>query len=327
MTDLSTTYMGLKLRNPILVASSSLTNTVENIRKCEKAGAGAIVLKSLFEEQIQAEGRNLAEGSHPSWHPEAFDYLQKTAMEMSESDYLRLVKGAREAVSIPVIASLNCISSEGWLDYAEKIQTSGADALEVNIAMMPSDPKRTAAEIEDLHYRLIERLRKQIRIPIAVKLGPFFTSMPRIAAECLYRGANALVLFNRFYLFDIDLERMKTVPGSRFSGADEYHQSLRWTALLAGRYKIDLSASTGIHDAATVLKFILAGATTVQLCSVLYRNGLDLITTILKDMTTWMESHSIEALPEIRGKLSQMQSNDPELYERLQYIKALVGIE
>ncbi len=327
MSDLTTLYMGLKLRNPIIAASCSLTNTVDNIRKCEKAGAGAIVLKSLFEEQIQAEGRNLADGSHPSWHPEAFDYLSKAAMEMSESEYLRLVKGAREHVSIPIIASLNCISAEGWMDYAEKLQNVGADALEINVALLPSDPKRSAAEIEDGYYRIIEKLRKQIRIPIALKIGPYFTSMTRIAAESVFRGINALVLFNRFYLFDIDLERLKTVPGSRFSGPDEYHQSLRWTALLAGRYKLDISASTGIHDAQTALKFILAGATTIQLCSVLYRHGVDHIGTILNGMTEWMSRHSIASLADIRGKLSQMQSPEPELFERLQYIKALVGIE
>lgn len=327
MVDLSTRYMGLVLRNPLIVASSSLANTSEGVSRCADAGAGAIVLKSLFEEQIQAETEDLEEYSWILGHPEAFEYVREIGMSLGPREYLKLVEETKNAVSIPVIASLNCISPKWWVSYAKQIALAGADALELNISVMPSDPNRTSKEVEGLYFKIFEGIRTQIEIPIAVKIGPYFTSMARIADEFGRRGAAALVLFNRFYQLDIDIEKLELMPGPRFSSPQEMNLSLRWIALLAGRISCDLAASTGVHDGAGVIKHLLAGASAVQICSTLYIKGLKQIDRMLKEIEVWMGKHGFENIDQIRGKLSQMQSARPELYERLQYIKALVGIE
>jgi len=327
MIDLSTKYMGLHLRNPLIVASCSLVNTLEGVRRCADAGAGAIVLKSLFEEQIQAETKDLEQHSWLPGHPEAFDYLRGFGMELGPHEYLKIVEEVKRAVSVPVIASLNCISPKWWVNYAKQIATAGADALELNISVMPSDPNRSSKEIEHLYFKMFEAVKTRIDIPIAVKIGPYFTSMARMAWELGRRGASALVLFNRFYQLDIDIEKIELAPGYRFSSPDEMNLSLRWIALLAGRVNCDLAASTGIHDGAGVIKQLLAGASAVQICSTLYLNGVKQIGKILKQIETWMKKHGFDSIDQIRGKLSQMQSDRPELYERLQYIKALTGIE
>lgn len=325
--DLSTKYMGLHLRNPLIVASCSLVNSSESVRRCADAEAGAIVLKSLFEEQIQAETEDLEQHSWLSGHPEAFEYVSKMGMALGPRKYLKLIEKAKSEVAIPIIASLNCISPKWWTDYAKQIAGAGADALELNISVMPSDPNRSSKDIEHLYFKIFEEVKWRIEIPIAVKIGPYFTSMARMAHEFSRRGASALVLFNRFYQLDIDIEKLELSPGYRFSSPDEMNLTLRWIALLTGRVNCDLAASTGVHDGAGVIKQLLAGASTVQICSTLYLNGVEQIGRILRQMETWMKKHGFDSLDQIRGKLSQMQSDRPELYERLQYIKALVGIE
>ncbi len=327
MVDLSTKYMGLALRNPLIVASSSLVNSSEGVRRCAEAGPGAVVLKSLFEEQIQAETEDLEQHCWILGHPEAFEYVRGVRMSLGPREYLKLVEEAKSMVSIPVIASLNCVSPKWWVSYAKQIVAAGADALELNISVMPSDPDRSSKEIEDLYFRIFEEVKSGIEIPIAVKIGPYFTSIARIAGEFSRRGASALVIFNRFYQLDIDIEKLELSPGYRFSSPEEMNLPLRWIALLAGRINCDLAASTGTHDGAGVIKQLLAGASVVQLCSTLYINGIEHIGRILKELETWMEKHGFDSVDQIRGKLSQTQSDRPELYERLQYIKALVGIE
>ncbi len=327
MSDLSTTYMGMKLKNPILVASCSLTKTVDGVKKCADAGAGAVVLKSLFEEQIDVDIQDMEKHLMPYWHPEALDYVQGMGMSFGPKEYISIIKKARKAVSIPVIASLNCISPKWWVTYAKQILDAGADGLELNVAMMPSNPERTGKEIEDIYLRIIADVRAHIDIPIAVKIGPYFTSLARFATELRKSGAAALVLFNRFYQPNIDIEKMELAPGYNFSSPEDMGLSLRWIALLSGRIGCDLAASTGIHDAAGVIKQLLAGATVVQLCSTLYLNGLQHIKTIVDELTSWLDNHAFSSVTEVRGKLSQLQSEKPELYERIQYIKALVGIE
>ena len=328
MADLSTSYMGLSLQNPLMVASCSLTNTSEGVRRCADAGAGAIVLKSLFEEQIEAQIKeDLEQHLWLSGHVEAFEYVRGMSMEFGPAGYLKLVEEAKRAVSIPVIASLNCVSSKWWTDYAKRIASAGADALELNVAIMPSDPSHKPLTIERLYFDILGEVKSHLNIPIAMKIHPYFTSVAQMVEELCRRGVSALVLFNRFYKLDIDIEKLELAPGYRFSSPEEIYQSLRWITLLAGRIPCDLAASTGVHDAAGVIKHLLAGATTVQLCSTLYLNGIGQIATILGEMETWMLRHSFNSVDEVRGKLSQMQSPHPELYERLQYIKALVGIE
>lgn len=327
MTSLSTEYMGLRMANPLIVASCSLVSTAEGVRRCADAGAGAVVLKSLFEEQIEAETQDLQRHLWFSGHSEAFEYVKKMGMALGPREYLKLVEEAKSAVAIPVIASLNCISPKWWANYARQIASAGADGLELNISLMPSEPSMSSQEIERLYLRILEEIKRRVDLPIAVKMGPYITSMAHLADELSRRGASALVLFNRFYRLDIDTDKLELAPGYRYSSPDEMSVPLRWIALLAGRVNCDLAASTGVHDGAGVVKQLLAGATATQVCSTLYLNGLEQIGRILEQLEAWMTTHGFGSLHEIRGKLSQMQSAYPVLYERLQYIKALVGIE
>jgi dihydroorotate dehydrogenase (fumarate) len=327
MADLSSGYMGIKLRNPLIVASCSLTNSVEGVQRCADAGAGAVVLKSLFEEQIEADTKEVERHVWLAGHTEAYDYVRKIGIETSAQDYLNLLERTKQAVSIPVIASLNCITPGWWTDYAKKIETAGADGLELNVALLPSDPRHSSHEIEKIYYRIVEDVKKSVRIPIAVKIGPYFTSIASVASVLSDKGAAALVLFNRFYQFDINIDKLDLVPGYRFSTPEEINFSLRWISLLGGRVKCDLAAATGVHDASGVIKQLLAGAAAVQICSTLYIHGIGHIASILSNIETWMQKHHLRSVAEFRGRLSQKDSDRPELYERLQYIKSLVGIE
>ena len=327
MVDLSTKYMGLNLPNPLIVASCSLTKTLDSVRTCADAGVGAIVLKSLFEEQIEVEVKDIEEYLLPYWHPEAFDYVREMGMELGPSEYLKLVEEAKTSVSIPIIASLNCITPKWWIEYAKQIVDAGADGLELNIFIMPVDLQKTGNKIENTYYKILEEVKANIDIPIAVKIGPYFTSIAQVVNELSRRGASAVVLFNRFYQPNIDIEKLELAPGYHFSSPEEMGLSLRWIALLSGRVNCDLAASTGIHDGAGVIKQLLAGASVTQLCSTLYLNGLKQIGNILKEVEEWMKKHGYKSVDEIRAKLSQSESDHPELYERIQYIKALVGVE
>jgi len=327
MADLSTTYMGLRLASPFLVASCSHTKTVEGVKKCADGGAGAVVLKSLFEEQILADMRESEIEAEFLWHPEALDYVQRMGLELGPAEYLRLVRESKKAVSIPVIASLHCLTPKLWIDYVRKIADAGADAIELNISIMPSDPKRTSADIEQRHLEIVESAARAVKLPVAAKIGPHFTSIAHMAGELQKRGASALVLFNRFYQFDVDLEKLELKGAYRLSTPFEIALPLRWIALLSGKVKCDLSASTGVHDAAGAIKMLLAGATTVQLCSALYLKGIGQIGTVRDGVEKWMDERGMKTLADVRGRMSQMRSGAPELYERLQYIKALVGID
>jgi len=325
MADLSTTYMGLALRNPLIVASCGLTKTADGVRRCADAGAGAVVLKSLFEEQILADLRGNEIDTGFLWHPEALDYVQRMGLELGPQSYLKLIEESKKAVSIPVIASLHCVSSGLWTDYVRKIADAGADAIELNISVMLSDPRRESGDVEKIYMDTVESVARLAKIPVAVKIGPYFTSVARMASELWKRGAKALVLFNRFYQFDINLDTMELAPGHSLSSPQEIALPLRWISLLSGKVKCDFAASTGVHDADGAAKLILVGATTVQLCSTLYKNGLSRIGTIRTDLERLMEKHGFKSIDQMRGKLSQARSDKPELYERLQYIKALVG--
>ena len=327
MIDISTNYMGLKIQNPIIVASCGITKTSEGVRRCADSGAGAVVLKSLFEEQIEAEIRDMKIDSWPQWHPEAFDYIKSMSLELGPREYLKLIEDSKKAVSIPVIASLNCISSKQWIEYAKRIAVAGADALELNISVMSSSVTIKGEKIEQIYFRIIEEVKSRINIPIAVKISPYFTAIARTASELANRGASAIVLFNRFYQIDINIDKLELSPGYKFSTPHEINIPLRWIALLSGRIKCDLAASTGIHDAKGVIKQILAGASAVQICSILYIKNIEQIRIILEDIEKWMIKHNFNSIDQIKGKMSQLQSDQPELYERLQYIKALSGIQ
>jgi dihydroorotate dehydrogenase (fumarate) len=327
MVDLSTDYMGLELRNPIVVASCGLTKDADGVRRCAEAGAGAVVLKSLFEEQIVGEMQNQRQYDSVAWHPEALDYVEKMGISLGPREYLEVLRKVKGEVSIPVIASLNCISSEVWTGYAKSLADEGADALELNLAFLPSDPRRTAEEIENMYFDALADVRSNVDLPIAVKIGPYFNSVSRMALELSRRGVSALVLFNRFYQVDIDIDKIALSSGITLSSPGEMHLPLRWISLLSGRIECDLAASTGIHDADGVVKMLLAGAKVTQICSTLYKNGTERIGEILEGLSEWMEAHGFESVGSLRGALSSMKSETPELYERIQYIKAFVGVE
>ena len=327
MTDLAVTYMGIQLKNPIIVSSSSLTNTVEKIKRCEDSGAGAVVLKSLFEEQIEAQTAEIEEDSWPYPHPEAFDYVRQMGMRLGQDEYLKLIKDAKKAVKIPVIASLNCITPKWWNSYAAEIARAGADAIELNIAILPTDPKHSAEEIEKTYVRIVEGIRRKVDLPIAAKIGPYFTSLPQITRKLRNAGTAALVLFNRFYQLDIDIEKLELAPGYHLSSPDEIYVPLRWIAILSAQVGCELAASTGIHDGSAAIKQLLAGAQVIQICSNLYQKGMGRIKEILEELSSWMDAHGYQKIDEFRGKMSMEVSEKPEYYERLQYIKVFVGLE
>ena len=327
MSSLTTTYMGLQLQNPLLVASCSLSKNLEGVKRISAAGAGAIVFKSLFEEQLQIETRELEQHIGHSWHTEAFDYVNNMGMQLGPKEYIVLIEKAKAEVEIPLIASLNCVSPRWWSEYAKKLENAGADALELNISFLPSDPQRDSSEIENLYLEAVTTVQETVKIPIAVKLGPYFTSLAQLGQKLCQKGVSALVLFNRFYQVDIDIDTLGFTTGASFSAPEEMSLPLRWIALLSDRIDCDFAATTGVHDAKGVIKMLLAGATTVQLCSTLYVNGLERIAEILNDLQSWMTEHEFFSIDQFRGKLSREHGEKAELLDRLQYIKALVGVE
>ena len=326
MPDTSVQYLGHTLRTPIVISSSGLTNTMSGISRAAEAGAGAVVLKSLFEEQIESTIETDGQEMELSMHPEAEQYISQMGMHLGPQQYLELIGEAKAAVDIPIIASMNCVTSKWWGNYGKQIEAAGADAVELNIAIMPRDESEPAEAVEKRYLRIVDRVRQQIDLPLAVKIGPYFAGLPKFASELRKAGASALVLFNRFYQMDIDIEGENLAPGYQFSTPEEIYTSLRWVSILSGDVGCDLSASTGIHSADGVIKQLLAGAATVQMCSALYRSGFEIITQIHDELTAWMERKGYKSISDFQGKLSQSASDDPESYERLQYIKALTGI-
>jgi dihydroorotate dehydrogenase (fumarate) len=327
--DLSTTYLGLKLRNPLVVSSSSLCDSVTKLKALEDAGAGAVVLKSLFEEQLILEAEKLEAdiNTHAESFPEASSYFPDIPMSIGPEQYIQLIKGAKKAIGIPVIASLNCATSRNWSKFAREIEGAGADALELNIYFVASDPSRTSAQIEGTYFKIIEGVRKAVKLPVAVKLSPFFTAIPHMVSEVAKREVNGVVLFNRFYQPDLDLDQLHPSLQMHLSRPEDALLPMRWIALLYGRVAIDMAATTGIHDARTALKVLLAGANVAQVCSTLFKNKPQYLTTMLREMEAWLKEKEYASVRDIRGVLSQKSCPDPEAFERAQYIKILVGHE
>jgi dihydroorotate dehydrogenase (fumarate) len=319
--------MGMKLKNPVIAASSSLSKSLDGVKRLADTGVGAIVLKSMFEEQIMAETEQVASHAQSAWHSEAMEYVQNMGMDLGPRDYLRVIEEAKKAVDTPIIASLNCFSTRWWADYAKKLEVAGADAIELNVSFVISDPLTDGTRVEDQYVTILEKVNDRVGLPVAMKIGPMFSSPANMAYQLAEKGAAALVLFNRYYRFDIDLDKMSLVAGNPFSLPEELHLPLRWIGLLAGRIKCDLSATTGIHDWPEAVKMILAGATTVQVCSALYQHGAQRATDIIEGIGEWMKARGHNSLADFRGSLSQLHSADPDRYERLQYIKTFVGIE
>ena len=324
--DISVSYLGKKIDNPIVVASSNLTSTFEKVKKCEEAGAGAVVLKSLFEEQISSDVSENTSTEMEAMHPEAGEYLRGMGMRHNADSYLELIEQAKNNLSIPVFASLNCISDKWWTEYAKSIQSSGADGIELNISIMPNSKKDSPRHIEEKTVSIVNKITRKVDIPVAVKIGPYYTSLAQLAEEIYQAGAAGLVLFNRFYQPDVDIDDLSLVSRYQFSSSSENYNTLRWLGLLYENIDADLIATTGIHTGTDFIKQLLAGASSVQICSTLFLNGLERINELKINLQNWMENHNFNSVADFRGKASQKHSDKPEYYERLQYIKALVGI-
>lgn len=319
MTDLSVEYAGLKLRSPIIVSSSGLTNSVSRIEKIAASGAGAVVLKSLFEEQIQFE---ITEMEAASDYPEAGDYIKTYARENSVGNYLNLIREVKSAVDIPVIASVNCHSSDEWVDFTSRMEEAGADALELNIFYIGSDRRKDPRDYEAVYLNILSSVKEKVSIPVTVKLGSHFTNLTWMVDQLQQRGAAAVVLFNRFYAPDIDINEFTIGAAEIFSTPAEIRNSLRWVGILSSEVsQLDVAASTGVHNAAGVVKQLLAGAAAVQVCSVLYKNGVEYVNRMNSELKDWMEKKQYRSISEFRGKMSYQNFENPEAYERAQFIK------
>ncbi len=324
--DLSTTYMGLKLKNPIVPSASPMSREIGTIKALEDAGASAIVLYSLFEEQIEHEALELdyltTQGSES--YAEATSYFPpEHEYHLGPEEYLEHIQKIKRAVSIPIIGSLNGVTPGGWLDYAKNIEQAGADGLELNIYYIPTDPKLSGTDVEDMYVDILKTVKSIVKIPVAVKMSPFFSSMANIATKLDQAGANALVLFNRFYQPDIDLEALDVVPNIFLSTPQAMRVPLRWVAILYGKIKADIAATSGVHNADDVLKMLMVGSNVTMMCSALLQQGPYWITKVLKDMETWMEEHEYSSVKQMIGSMSHKSVKEPAAFERANYMKVL----
>lgn len=324
--DLTTTYLGLDLKNPLVPSASPLSEEIGTIRRLEDAGAAAIVMHSLFEEQLTRESHRLDHyldyGSES--FAEALSYFPDPGnYRVGPEEYLDKIRRAKAAVDIPIIGSLNGISPGGWTQYARYIEEAGADALELNIYYIPTDPDLTGAEVEQRYLSVVRMVRESITIPLTVKLGPYFTAMANMARRLADDGADGLVLFNRFYQPDFDLEALEVVPHLIFSHSYEMRLPLRWVAMLHGRIDVDFAITSGVHTHREVLKGLMAGASVTMMASELLSNGINRITDILQMMEMWMEAHGYESVRQMQGSMSQQHVAEPTAFERANYMKEL----
>jgi dihydroorotate dehydrogenase (fumarate) len=324
--DLSTKYLGLNLRTPLVPAASPLSEEIDSIKQMEDAGASAVVLYSLFEEQLRQDSEeldhHLEHGTNSfaeslTYFPDLKDY------RLGPEEYLNHIAAAKKAVKMPIIASLNGSTVGGWTEYAKEIQEAGADALELNIYYIPTDMDLTSAKIEQTYVDILKAVKKAVQIPVAVKLSPFFTNFANMAKRLDQAGADGLVLFNRFYQPDIELETLEVKPNILLSTPMAMRVPLRWVALLYGKLGANLAATSGIHRASDVVKMLMAGADVTMLCSALIRHGVKQISVIERDLVAWMEEHEYTSVTQMKGSLSQKNCPDPSAFERAQYMKAI----
>lgn len=326
MIDLSTTYMGLDLKNPLVVSPSPLCEDIDNIRRMEESGSAAVVLHSLFEEQIALESQDLdyylTQGTYSfaeslTYFPDLGDY------KLGPDEYLEHIRRAKEAVDIPIIGSLNGVSTGGWIKYAKAIEEAGADALELNIYYIPTNPNMTSEQVEGMYADLVRGVKTRVNIPVAVKISPYFSSTPNMARRLDRVGANALVLFNRFYQPDLDIENLEVVPNLVLSTSDELRLRLRWVAILYGQIQADMAVTGGVHSAEDVVKTMMLGARVAMMTSALLKNSIHYLKTVLNDVVAWMEQHEYESISQIQGIMSQRSVAEPAAFERANYMKAL----
>jgi dihydroorotate dehydrogenase (fumarate) len=324
--DLSTTYLGMKLKNPVIPSASPLSMDVGNIKRMEDAGAAAVVLESLFEEQIRHESQEL--DHYLSFGAESFAEAITYFPEASEyrigpEEYLEHIRMTKEAVDLPVIASLNGVTVGGWIEYSRKMEQAGADALELNVYYIPTNPKLSGVEVENRYLDILKAVKQAVNIPIAMKLSPFFSSLAHFTRRLDEHGVDGLVLFNRFYQPDIDLDELEVVPNVILSTPQAMRLPLRWIAILYGKIKADLAATSGIHTADDVIKMLMAGANATMMASALFRNGIKHIATVVGGVKRWMEEHEYDSVALMQGSMSQKNVADPSSFERANYQKAL----
>jgi dihydroorotate dehydrogenase (fumarate) len=326
MVDLTTTYLGLKLKNPLVASPSPLSGKVENVKRMEEAGIAAVVMYSLFEEQIIHESLELDHYLNRGTESfaEALTYFPNMGRySLAPDKYIETLQKTKLAVNIPVMGSLNGVSTGGWIEYAQKIQDAGADALELNLYYLPTDVSLISNQIEDNYLKLVNDIRAKVKIPLAVKLAPYFSALPNFTKRLVDAGANGLVLFNRFYQPDLDLENLEVVPNLVLSNSDELRLPLRWIAILYGKVKADFALTSGVHTSEDAIKAIMAGANVAMSTSALLKRGTIAIQQILTGMEEWMIAHEYESVNQMRGSMSQGAIADPSAFERANYMKVL----
>jgi dihydroorotate dehydrogenase (fumarate) len=330
MTDLSTTYLGLKLRSPLVVSASPLSRDLDGIRRLEEAGASAVVLYSLFEEQLRQEevdlNYHLTAGTES--FAESLTYFPKASeFHTGPEGYLKHIRKAKAAVKIPVIASLNGSTLGGWTKFAAEIERAGADAIECNVYYIPTDPTVSAAHIEQTYLDILQAVKATVTIPVAIKLSPFFSNLSNMAHRLDEAGADALVLFNRFYQPDIDLEELEIRPNVLLSTPQALRLPLTWIGILHGRVKASLAATGGVHAAEDAVKLLMVGANVTMMCSSLIRHGIDHLRHVERELRDWMEAHEYESVAQMQGSMSQIKCSDPGAFERAQYMRAVKGMQ
>ena len=323
MANLSTRFFGYELKSPVIAASCGLTNSVENIKKMADNGVGAVVLKSIFEEEIQhelnkeLESRRTQSGADDEYY-DYFDYIIK---EDTLKKYISLIESAKKAVDIPIVASINCISSSEWISFAVKLEKSGADALELNLFIMPSDLSKTGAQNEQFYFDTIRKVKEHVRIPVTVKVSSYFSNLAKMLVDLSGTGIDGITLFNRFYMPDIDIEKEEVTRSGVLSNSTDYLTPLRWTALVHDKVACPLAATTGIHTSKTMIKFLLAGANAVQVSSALYKEGIGAIKRFNDDLTAWMNKKGYHSIDDFKGKITLREGQSAKSFERVQFMK------
>jgi len=321
--DLTTTYMGLKLKTPLIISSSKITGELKSIKQCAEQGAGAIVLKSVFEEQIRSEAESTVQHSNNMyyWFPEAKEHVVGLSVDTKLDNYLKFVADVKREIDIPVIASINCNTPDDWPKFAAAIQDAGADALELNIGIFPFNASLKSNEIEDIYVNILKEVNKNVTIPVSIKLGYYFTNLCSIATQLVENGVDALVLFNRYFRPDINIDTLMVENDNHFSSPEELNISMRWIALMTGnKLGCELAASTGVHDHVGFIKQLLSGARVACVCSTLYLNGFQQISVILDGLKKWMADHSYDSIDDFRG-LAVSEKDTLSSFERIQFMK------
>ncbi len=324
--DLSTTYLGLKLKNPVVPSASPLSREIDTMKKMEDAGAAAIVMYSLFEEQINLEDQELDHfltvGTES--FPEALSYFPRVAdYSLGPEEYLEHIVSAKNSLDIPIIGSINGVSAGGWMEYAKNIEEAGADALELNIYYIPTDPHLTGTDIENIYMDDLKRVKSSVEIPVAIKLSPFFSNISYMVRKLDEAGADGFVLFNRFYQPDLNIENLEVEPKINLSSPEDVLLPLRWIGIFYGRLNASIAATSGIHSAEDVIKMIMAGADVTMMCSALLKNGITRIQDVIEKMINWMEIHDYESVVQMKGSMSQKSVAEPAAFERANYMKAI----